>query len=35
MLMILFWMAVTPLLLLLCVVIFIGFLIQVIRGLTE
>lgn len=35
MLIILFWVAVTPLLLLLLVVIFVGFLMQVIKGLTE
>ena len=35
MLMILFWVAVTPLLLLLLAVIFVGFLVQAIKGLTE
>lgn len=35
MLVILFWVAVTPLLLLLLAVIFVGFLVQVIKGLTE
>ncbi len=35
MLAILFWVAVTPLLLSLCAVIFVGFLVQVIRSLAE
>lgn len=35
MLTILFWVVIMPLLLLLCAVIFVGFLVQVIRGLTE
>ena len=35
MLTILFWVAVTPLLLLLVAVILVGFLVQVIKGLTE
>lgn len=35
MLAVLFWVALTPLLLLLLAVIFVGFLMQLIKGLTE
>lgn len=35
MLAVLFWVALTPLLLLLLTVIFVGFLVQLTRGLTE